>query len=96
VQIRFAVEVLPRKTQIKNKVTGAACLLWILVRQGFSEGSTVPAPDRVAVAVRNDSGSVEMIGVDINTFATWLVTVMVTGDEMVLAPRLSVAVAVRV
>jgi len=31
-----------------------------------------------------------------NTFATWLVTVMVTGDEMVLAPRLSVAVAVRV
>ncbi len=68
VQIRFAVEVLPRKAQIKNKVAGVACLLRILVPQGFAEGSTVPAPDWVAVAVRDDSGGVEMIGVDIKHF----------------------------
>ena len=56
------------ETQITNEVAGAACLLRILVRQGFSEGSTVPAPDRVAVTVSDDSGGVEMIGVDIKHF----------------------------
>ncbi|WP_428718614.1 hypothetical protein [Undibacterium curvum] len=67
-QIRFTVEVLPRKAQIKNKVIGVACLLRVLVRQGFSEGSTVLAPDRVAVTIRDHPGGVEMIGVDIKHF----------------------------